>query len=71
MISLPLAFWTPLAGALLIMFTRWHPAIRDALSMATAMLLFAAVASLAPAVFDGARPTLTPSGTCAPCMNAT
>ena len=57
-IALQLAFWTPLAGALLIALNGRHPAVRDTLTMITATLLFASVVSLAPAVFEGARPGL-------------
>jgi len=59
MTALPFAILIPLAGAVLIVFARQHPAIRDTVTLATATLLFAAVATLAPAVFNGARPTLT------------
>ena len=57
--TLPIAILIPLAGAALIVLTRRHPAIRDSVTLITAALLFAAVAMLAPAVFDGARPGLT------------
>jgi multicomponent Na+:H+ antiporter subunit D len=57
-IALPLAFWTPLAGALLIALNGRRPALRESLTLFTATLLFASVACLAPAVFDGARPAL-------------
>jgi len=57
-IALQLAFWTPLTGALLIAFNGRHPAVREALTIITAILLFASLAALAPAVFDGARPGL-------------
>ncbi len=56
--ALQLAFWTPLAGALLIVVNGRRPALREALTIITATLLFASVASLAPAVFEGARPGL-------------
>jgi len=58
MIALQLAFCTPLAGALLIALNGRRPAVREALTMITAILLFVSVACLAPAVFDGARPGL-------------
>ena len=56
--AVQLAFWTPLAGALLIALNGRHRRVRDTLTLLTASLLFASVASLAPAVFDGARPGL-------------
>jgi multicomponent Na+:H+ antiporter subunit D len=55
---LQLALLIPLAGALLIVLARRRPALRDSITLATAVLLFAAVASLAPAVFNGARPAV-------------
>jgi len=55
---LAFAFLTPLAGAVLIMFAWRHPLLRDSLTLATAVLLFAAVAALAPGVFHGMRPAL-------------
>ena len=55
---LQLAFWTPLAGALLIVATGRHAVIRDAVSLATAIMLFGSLLLLAPAVFGGARPAL-------------
>jgi len=58
MIALQLAFWTPLAGAVLIALNGRRPAVREALTLITAILLFVSVACLAPAVFDGARPGL-------------
>jgi len=58
MIALQLAFWAPLTGALLIAFNGRHPAVRETLTLSTAILLFASLASLAPAVFDGAHPGL-------------
>ncbi|MGI9320879.1 MAG: proton-conducting transporter membrane subunit, partial [Thiogranum sp.] len=57
-IALQLAFWTPLAGAVLIALNGRRPAVREALTLITAILLFVSVACLAPAVFDGARPGL-------------
>ena len=45
-IALQLAFWTPLTGALLIAFNGRHPAVREALTIITATLLFALLASL-------------------------
>ncbi|MEA2078339.1 MAG: monovalent cation/H+ antiporter subunit D family protein, partial [Pseudomonadota bacterium] len=58
-IALPLAFWTPLAGALLIALNGHRPTLRDPLTLITATLLFASLAALAPGVFDGTRPGLT------------
>ena len=55
---LQFAMLIPLAGVVLIVLTRRHPAVRDTVTLVTATLLFAVVASLSPAVFDGARPTL-------------
>jgi multicomponent Na+:H+ antiporter subunit D len=55
---LQVALLIPVAGAVLIVLARQHPALRDTLVLATATLLFAAVAALAPAVFNGAHPTL-------------
>ena len=57
--ALSLAFWTPLAGALLIALTGRYPTVREALTLITASLLFASLVTLAPAVFNGARPDLT------------
>ncbi|MGB5307255.1 MAG: proton-conducting transporter membrane subunit, partial [Gammaproteobacteria bacterium] len=56
--ALHLSLWIPLAGALLIVATGRHPNLREAVSLVTAFLLFCSIASLAPAVLDGARPTL-------------
>ena len=56
---LQLAFWTPPAGALLIVAAGRQAGVRDAITLATAALLFAALLALAPAVFGGARPALT------------
>jgi len=57
--SLQLAFWTPLAGALLIMATGRTAVVRNAITLATAVTLFGSQLLLAPAVFGGARPALT------------
>jgi len=57
--ALSLAFWTPLAGALLIALNGRYPAVREALTLITASLLFASLVTLAPAVFNGAHPDLT------------
>jgi multicomponent Na+:H+ antiporter subunit D len=56
---LQLAFWTPLAGAVLIVAAGRHPALRDGVTLVTAVTLFGALLVLAPAIFDGARPALT------------
>ena len=58
MTALSFAILIPLAGAVLIVFTGRHPNARETVSILTAILLFASIVSLAPAVFDGARPTL-------------
>jgi len=58
-LALQLAFCTPLAGALLIVATGRHAAVRNGITLATAITLFGSLLALAPAVFDGARPTLT------------
>jgi multicomponent Na+:H+ antiporter subunit D len=58
-LALQLAFWTPLAGALLIVVAGRYASVRDAISLATAVTLFGLLLALAPAVFGGARPTLT------------
>jgi multicomponent Na+:H+ antiporter subunit D len=58
-IVLPLAFWTPLGGALLITLTGSRAALRELLVLLTSALLFTSVTALAPAVLDGVRPSLT------------
>ncbi len=58
MTALHLSFWIPLAGTLLIVLTGRQPNIREAVSLLTAMLLFAVIAALVPAVYDGAHPAL-------------
>jgi multicomponent Na+:H+ antiporter subunit D len=57
--ALPLAFWTPLGGAVLIALSGSRGALRELLSLLTSALLFASVTALAPAVLEGARPALT------------
>ncbi len=47
---------TPLVGALAIYLTRHRPNVREAVTLATAALLFGLVASLYPAVASGGRP---------------
>ncbi len=59
LITLQLAFWVPLAGAVLIVATGRHAAVRDGVTLATAITLFGSLLALAPAVFGGARPALT------------
>ena len=56
--ALHLSLWLPLAGTLLIVLAGRHPNTRETVSILTAILLFAAVAALAPAVYDGAQPSL-------------
>jgi len=58
MTALLFAILVPLVGAVLIVLTGRHPNVRETVSILTAILLFASIASLAPAVFDGARPHL-------------
>lgn len=48
----------PLAGAGLILLAGRFPNLRESITLITATALFAAVASLAPPVFGGARPEL-------------
>jgi multicomponent Na+:H+ antiporter subunit D len=57
--TLQLAFWTPLAGALLITATGRYAVVRNGVTLATAATLFGSLLLLAPAVFAGARPALT------------
>ena len=56
--ALLLAFCAPLAGVLLIVAAGRHALARDAIVLATAATLFAALLALAPAVFGGAQPAL-------------
>jgi len=56
--ALQLAFWTPLAGALLIVAAHRHAAVRYGISLASAVTLFGSLLALAPVVFGGARPAL-------------
>ena len=49
----------PLAGAAAIVAAGRFPNLREAATLATALALFAAVASFAPAVLDGGRPAAT------------
>ncbi|MEQ9449185.1 MAG: hypothetical protein RLN70_09815, partial [Rhodospirillaceae bacterium] len=48
--------FVPLAGALLIALTGRWPNVRETMTLITAGVLFAMVASLVPAVMDGERP---------------
>ena len=57
--TLQFAFWVPLAGAMLIVATGRHAAVRNGVTLATAAALFGSLLLLAPAVFGGARPSLT------------
>jgi multicomponent Na+:H+ antiporter subunit D len=57
--ALQLAFWTPPVGALLIVFAGRRAAMRDGVTLVTAITLFGALLLLAPGVFGGARPVLT------------
>ena len=59
MTLLAAAPFIPLAGAVVIVLAARRPNLREAATLATAMALFAAVASFAPAVFDGERPATT------------
>jgi multicomponent Na+:H+ antiporter subunit D len=59
LLLLQFAFWTPLAGALLIVATGRHAVVRNGITLATAVMLFGSLLLLAPAVFAGARPALT------------
>jgi len=49
----------PVAGAIGIAAAHRRPNLREAVTLATAVLLFAAVASLLPAVLGGARPAVS------------
>lgn len=51
-----LAFLTPLAGAGIVSLFGHRPNLREAASLIAAAVTFVLVASLAPAVLDGARP---------------
>ena len=59
MTLLAAAPFIPLAGAVVIVLAARRPNLREAATLATAVALFAAVASFAPAVFDGERPAAT------------
>ena len=49
---------TPLVGAMLIWMSRSHPNQRESVTLVTAGILFALVASLLPEATDGARPAV-------------
>ncbi len=51
------AVLVPLAGAVLIAISGRWPNLRETVTLVTAVILFAVVLTLAPAVADGARPT--------------
>ena len=59
MIPLAATPFIPLAGAVVIALAGRYPNPREAASLVTALALFAAVASFAPAVLDGERPSAT------------
>ena len=54
--AIPLALLAPLIGAILIVLAGRWPNLREAVTLVTALGLFALVASLYPAVAAGARP---------------
>ena len=53
-----LAFLTPIAGAGIVSLFGHRPNLREAASLIAAAVTFVLVASLAPAVLDGARPAV-------------
>ena len=53
------AILIPLIGSVGILFTRKIPNLREAVTLATAVILFLVVASLTPLVMAGERPSLT------------
>ena len=57
-LALALAVGVPLIGAVLIWASRSRPNLREAVSLATSVILFALVASLLPGVLDGDRPAI-------------
>jgi multicomponent Na+:H+ antiporter subunit D len=59
LLLLQIAFWTPPAGALLIVAAGRQPNLRNGITLATAVVLCGSLLLLAPAVFGGARPALT------------
>ena len=54
LVTLQLAFWAPLAGAMLIVATGRHAAVRDGVTLATALTLFGALLLLAVFGLDAA-----------------
>ena len=54
-----LAVAIPFAGALPIALAGRNPNLRETITLVTALLLFLTVASMVPAVLDGARPEVT------------
>lgn len=54
--SVAVAFWLPLAGAVLIALTGRYPNLRETVTLVTAATLAAVVFSLVPEVMDGGRP---------------
>ncbi len=56
---LPLTLLVPVLGALLILVTGRWPNLRESVTLVTALTLFGLVASMAPAVLQGARPAFT------------
>ena len=54
-----LALAVPSIGAVPIALTGWSPNLRETITLVTATLLFAIVASLVPEVLAGARPAVT------------
>jgi multicomponent Na+:H+ antiporter subunit D len=54
--AIPLTVLVPLAGALLIWLSRSRPNLREAMTLVTAVALFAVVLSILPAVIGGQRP---------------
>jgi multicomponent Na+:H+ antiporter subunit D len=57
-VLMALALAIPLVGAVLIVMSDGRPNQRETVSVATAIVLFAVVASLVPTVFAGGRPEL-------------
>ena len=57
--SLALAIWIPLAGALVIALTGRYPNLRETVTLVTAVVLALVVFGIAPTVYDGGRPSLT------------
>ena len=53
------AIAVPLIGSLFILLTGKSPNVREAVTLITALVLFAVVASITPEVLNGARPSVT------------